>query len=359
MIEVRFQLNRGDFAVDAEFSAPGQGVTALFGPSGSGKTTILRAMAGLDRHRDAEFKVGGRAWQSRTVFVPSHRRPLGYVFQEGSLFAHCSVRKNLEYGFRRTPVADRRITLEQAVDLFELSPLLSRKPSELSGGEGRRVAIARALLTSPRLLLLDEPLSGLDIKRKSQVMSILERLREELEIPMFLVSHLPDEVARLADHMIYLRDGRVAAEGSIEEIFSRLDLPLVHEPDAGVMIRTKVVAFDEAYGLSRLQFEGGELTVARDAGPRGRAVRVRIHARDVSLTLSRQPQTSILNVLTAVVLEVEDGQQAQVMVRLRVGDGLLLSRVTRKSADALALESGKEVFAQVKSVALLDDGLPR
>jgi molybdate transport system ATP-binding protein len=355
MIEARIQLNRGSFSLDAKLSVPGRGVTALFGPSGSGKTTLLRAIAGLDRHADAYLKVGDTVWQDRGTFVPPHRRPLGYVFQEGSLFAHCSVIKNLEYGFKRIPHGSRRISLDRAVELFELSPLLDRRPTDLSGGEMRRVAIARALLTSPRLLLMDEPLSGLDLERKGTIMRILERLRDELDIPMLFVSHLPDEVAQLADHLIYIRNGTISAEGASEDVFSRLDLPLAHEPDAGVMIRTIAAARDEEYQLSRLEFDGGIFMVARDAGPIGRPVRIRIPARDVSLTLSRHSDTSILNVLPATVEEIVEGASAQVMVRLRVGGSLLLARITSKSAMALDLQPGKGVFAQVKSVALLDE----
>jgi molybdate transport system ATP-binding protein len=355
MIEARVQVNRGSFFLDAEFSMPGRGVTALFGPSGSGKTTLLRAIAGLDRPSNAFLKMGDTVWQDNGTFVPPHRRSLGYVFQEGSLFTHCSVRKNLEYGFKRVREVRRRISFDRAVDLFQLSPLLARKPGDLSGGETRRVAIARALLTSPRLLLMDEPLSGLDMNRKAEILPTLEQLGEELDIPILYVSHLPDEVVRLADHLIYLRDGKVTAAGSMEETLTRLDLPLAHETDAGAMIRATVVGYEESFQLSTLQFAGGSITVARNLSPIGRKVRVRIPARDVSLTLSKQNDTSILNVLPATIEEIEEGGSAQVMIRLRVGESYLLSRITRKSMISLGLELGKEVFAQVKSVALLDE----
>ncbi|MGA7303844.1 MAG: molybdenum ABC transporter ATP-binding protein, partial [Rhodothermales bacterium] len=217
-IDARFHIERDAFDMDVDLSVPAYGVTALFGPSGCGKTTLLRAIAGLERHSGGFLKVGDSIWQDQDVFLPPHRRPIGYVFQEASLFPHLSVRGNLDYGKKRVPDSERLLPLDQAVALLGIEPLLERKPNSLSGGERQRVAIARALAVSPRLLLMDEPLASLDLQRKQEILPYIESLRRELEIPVIYVSHLPDEVARLADHMVLLEAGRVRASGSVQEL---------------------------------------------------------------------------------------------------------------------------------------------
>jgi len=352
-LEARFHLQRGTFTLDAAFCVPASGVTAVFGPSGCGKTSLLRAVAGLERCKEGYLKIGDDVWQAGTRFVAPHHRALGYVFQEASLFPHLSVRRNLEYGYRRVPVGDRRMSFDQAVDLLGLESLLVRQPAHLSGGERQRVAIARALLTSPRLMLMDEPLASLDAKRKADLLPFIERLHEELTMPVLFVSHAPDEVARLADHLLLLEAGKVLADGPINDVLTRFDLPLAHDQEAGAIIEATVSGYDETYHLTRLKFAGGEFTLAREVSPPGRRVRLRVLARDVSLTLAHQPDTSILNILPACVEALVDESKAQLMVRLSVGGSPLLARITRKSATVLALAPGKAVFAQVKSVALL------
>ncbi|MEA3276909.1 MAG: molybdenum ABC transporter ATP-binding protein [Pseudomonadota bacterium] len=352
-IEARLRLERGAFTLDVELTVPKRGVTALFGPSGCGKTTLLRAIAGLERSPDGYLQVAGAIWQDGRRFLPPHRRPLGYVFQEPSLFSHLSVRRNLEYGLKRTPRAQQRVTLDDAVALLGVEPLLSRAPAGLSGGERQRVAIARALLTSPRLLLMDEPLAALDLASKSGILPFLERLHAELAIPVIYVSHSPDEVARLADHLVFLDAGRVRAEGPISDMLIRADLPLSHGSDAEAIIEAKVSGRDDAYHLSYLEFPGGSFTVAQKDLPLGQSVRLRILARDVSLTLEPQSGTSILNIFPAKVVELDDEDAAQITVRLEVGGVLILSRITRKSASLLGLQTGKTVYAQIKSVAVL------
>lgn len=350
-----FCASLGSFVLDVEFTTPGQGITALFGPSGSGKTSLLRCIAGLERAR-GHLTVNGECWQDdeRGVFVPTHRRPLGYVFQEASLFPHLSVRGNLEYGWKRIAPAERRVAFEQAVDLLGIARLLDRSPTRLSGGERQRVAIARALLTSPRLLLMDEPLSALDQASKADILPYLERLHDELSIPVLYVSHLVDEVARLADHMVFLEQGRVCAAGPINELLTRLDLPLAHADESEALIDATVAAHDEEFQLTYVDFPGGRVSIARQPFPIGHPVRVRIRARDVSLTLERQEHTSILNIFPARVLDVADDTPSQVMVRLDAAGAVLLARITRKSAAALGLERGARVYAQVKSVALFE-----
>ncbi len=352
-IEARFQIDRGDFRLDVDLDIPGQGITALLGPSGCGKTTLLRAIAGLECCREGFLKVGDRVWQSARQFVPTHRRSLGYVFQEANLFAHLSVRGNLEYGLKRVPAAERKVSLSKVIELLGISHLLERGTDQLSGGERQRVAIARALAVSPGILLMDEPLSALDLARKQEIMPYLESLHGELDIPVLYVSHSADEVARLADHLVLLDSGRVKATGPIGRMLTRLDLPMAHGGDAEALVEAVVAGHDEDYELTYLDFPGGRFAVAHKALPNGRSVRLRIAARDVSLTMERQSGTSILNIFPATIDEINPTGGAQVTVRLLAGGVPLLSRVTRKSAALLGLEPGKKVYAQVKSVALL------
>jgi molybdate transport system ATP-binding protein len=353
MLKAKFHIPRGDFTLDVDLQLPAQGTTALFGPSGCGKTTLLRAIAGLERHRDAYLKVGDQLWQDGAHFVPPHQRPLGYVFQEASLFAHLDVRANLEYGLRRVPPAERKIPLQRAIELLGLEPLLKRMPERLSGGERQRVAIARALAVSPQLLLMDEPLAALDRARKQEILPYLDSLHQTLDIPLLYVSHSPDEVAQLADHLVLLEAGRVAGSGAIGDMLTRLDLSLAHGDDAEALIEARVAEHDADYHLTMLEFAGGRFTVPHKELPIGSKVRLRVAARDVSLTLARQSDTSILNIFPASIEAISPEGEAQMTVRLRVGDSTLLARVTRKSAALLDLQPGKQVFAQAKGVAVL------
>ena len=352
-IAARFRFSLDDFRLEVDLELPQRGVTSLFGPSGCGKTSLLRALAGLDRHHDGFLRVGEQLWQDAATFVPPHGRPIGYVFQEASLFEHLNVRGNLEYGLKRVSPSLRRISLERAIALLGIEPLLPRKPTTLSGGERQRVAIARALAVSPRLLLMDEPLAAVDIERLQEILPWLEALHRELDIPVIHVSHAPEEVARLADHLVLMRAGRVIATGDVHDLFTRLDLPLALDHEATSVIEATVSGHDEEYRLTRLAFSGGEITVARQDIVIGRPVRLRLAARDVSLTLERQQGTSILNILPVHVDEISLDDDAQVTVRLLCGGAPLLARITRKSSQELALEPGKALYAQVKSIALL------
>lgn len=353
-IQAHFKLQQGSFALDAAFSAPAVGVTALFGSSGSGKTTLLRCIAGLER-ATGTLHVSGDTWQDETTFLPVHKRPLGYVFQEASLFSHLSVRANLEYGLKRIPRPERKVPLEQVVEWLGLGRLIERgDPARLSGGERQRVAIGRALLTSPRILLMDEPLSALDTNSKQEILPYLERLHRDLEIPVLYVSHAMDEVARLADHLVLLDQGRVMASGALGETLARLDLPTAHFDDAGAVIEAAVAEHDETYHLTRLDFSGGSLWVGQVQQPFGNKVRARVLARDVSIATQQPHGSSITNILHARIAEIRDEGPDKVIVRLTVGEShVLLSRITRRSRDLLKLTAGMDVFAQVKSVALM------
>jgi molybdate transport system ATP-binding protein len=357
-IHARFRLAYVNFALDVDLRLPGRGVTTLFGHSGSGKTTCLRCFAGLERASDACLEINGELWQDsqRSLFVPTHRRALGYVFQEASLFPHLSVRRNLEYGMQRVDKSARRVSWTRVIELLGIGHLLERMPERLSGGERQRVGIARALLTSPRLLLMDEPLAALDLRRKHEILPYLERLHDELDIPVLYVSHSPDEVARLADYLVLLDEGKVVAQGALQQILARLDLPTAFSEDAGVVIEARVAEHDRAYHLTRLEFRGGSVLVAQRSAALGQKLRFRVHARDVSLALSRSTDSSITNVLAATVRELAEADTpAHVLVRLDAAGTPLLARITRRSSDHLGLAPGLSVWAQIKSVALLGE----
>ncbi|CAM3321231.1 molybdenum ABC transporter ATP-binding protein [Polaromonas hydrogenivorans] len=353
-IQAKFELAYPGFSLDVDLELPGHGVTALFGPSGCGKTTLLRCMAGLSRAQSGRLIVNGDAWQDGATFVPVHQRPLGYVFQEANLFAHLSIRRNLQYGQSRIDEAARRVEFDRAIELLGIVHLLERKPAGLSGGERQRVAIARALLTSPRLLLMDEPLAALDLARKNEFMPYLERLHGELDIPVIYVTHAPDEVARLADHIVVMDAGRAIASGPLTETLARLDLPIRLGEDAGVVLDAVVAERDAAWHLARVTFAGGSLWV-RDGGQAiGAAVRIRILARDVSIALEKVTGTSIQNCLPATVGELaNDSHPALSLTRLAIGPSPLLARLTRRSAVELGLAPGKPVWVQIKAVALI------
>lgn len=353
-IKARLCARLDSFRLDVDISVPGQGVTALFGHSGSGKTTLLRCIAGLQR-AEGELSINGDTWQADDRFLPVHKRPLAYVFQEASLFPHLSVRGNLEYGYKRIPPSQRQVTFEQAVEWLSLTGLLSRQPDKLSGGECQRVAIARALLSSPKLLLMDEPLSALDHKSRSEIMPYLEQLHERLSIPILYVTHSPDEVARLADHLVVMEGGRVLANGPLTETLARLDLPMRRDEDAGVVIETTVTEIDSRWHLVRADFPGGSLWARDPNSHLGQRLRMRVLARDVSLALQPHDDTSILNSLPARVSEIADGGHPAVrLVRVEVGETPLLVRLTARSVDVLGLNTGQQVWAQVKSVAVID-----
>ena len=359
-IRARFQVGYPGFDLDVDLDLPGRGVSALFGPSGCGKTTCLRAIAGLERRARGRLEVAGEVWQddAQGEFLPPHRRPIGYVFQEASLFDHLSVQGNLEYGQKRSGRRGRgsgqRGGLAEVAELLDITPLLSRRPATLSGGERQRVAIARALLAAPRLLLMDEPLAALDLGRKREILPYLQRLHDELEIPVVYVTHSPDEVARLADHLVLFARGRVLASGALGEVLPRLDLPTALADRAGVVVEAAVRRYDGHYGLLELGFPGGQVQVPHGLVPLGSRMRLQVRARDVSLARSRPVDSSITNILPATVVEVGAGDSpAHVMVRLDAGGTPLLARITRRSRDQLGVAPGMQVWAQIKAVALL------
>jgi molybdate transport system ATP-binding protein len=358
-IVARFRGTLGTFVLDAKFEAPMRGVTAIFGPSGCGKTTVLRCFAGLQMLADGYLSIGGEIWQDGAAFRPPYERAVGYVFQEASLFPHLSVRSNLLYGHRRAlrRGASESTRFDEVVELVGIEPLLDRAPLRLSGGERQRVAVGRALLAQPRLLLMDEPLAGLDRFSKDEILPYLEALHAALSIPILYVSHDIGEVERLADHLVLIQAGHVVASGPLQELQADPALPVARLPEAAVTLNAAVTDHDAEYGLTTLSIDGGTIIAPGQYGTPGTPHRVRVRASDVSLARQHPGPSTILNVLPARIAaaEPQDAAQVNVVVRLgRAGEGArLLARVTRKSWEALGTRPGDLVHAQVKSVALV------
>jgi molybdate transport system ATP-binding protein len=358
MIDVRLKRAYSGFSLDVDLNLPGRGVTAFYGHSGSGKTTCLRCIAGLERAEHGFVQINDEVWQDSDngIFVPPHKRALGYVFQEASLFPQLSVLANLQFGLKRIAKSQRRVDMAQATELLGIGHLLERHPQHLSGGERQRVGIARALLTSPKLLLMDEPLAALDSQRKSEILPYLQRLHDELDIPVLYVSHAQDEVARLADHLVLLSEGKALASGPIGETLARLDLPMAMGDDAGVIIEGQVSAYDAEYQLLSLQLPATEMSIRVTHAPiaLGQPLRCKVHARDISLSLQNSEFSSILNRLpVTVVSEQSADNAAHVLIRLDAGGTPLVARITRYSRDQLGVHPGQHLWAQIKAVAVL------
>lgn len=336
-VTLKHALRRIDFHLNVDVQIPASGITGLFGDSGSGKTSLLRCIAGLEADLSHDTR-------------PIHERGVGYVFQEPQLFPHLDVRRNIEFGLRRSkaPKVDR----EQVIDMLGLGDLLARMPDGLSGGEAQRAAIAAVLLRSPQLVLMDEPLASLDQRRKDELLPYLDRLHDDLSIPMIYVSHSIDEVSRLCDYLLLIDGGKIVASGELHEMLSRLDLPMLSGSNAGSVIEAKPWRYDRDYDLTQFNFSGGELSVPGLYDTNARSIRLRIAAQDVSICLTRPDDTTILNVLAAEIDDVQTSGPASAVVRLVLGTDYLLALVTRRSVARLDLKKGDQVFAQVKSVTV-------
>ena len=368
-IHAKFDLDYGEFRLNVELVLPGSGVTVLFGHSGSGKTTLLRCIAGLQQAPKGFLQINGEVWQDgeRGVFLPTHKRSLGYVFQEANLFPHLSVAGNLQFGLKRTGQASADLT--HILELLGIAHLLDRMPDRLSGGERQRVAIARALALNPKVLLMDEPLAALDFKRKQEILPFLARLHQELNIPVLYVTHSQQEVAQLADHLVIMDEGKALASGSLSETLSRLDVPLAQDREAATVWQTHVAGHEAEYHLTRVAFPGGVLSLPSLAVEIGTPIRVQIYARDVSITLQAPIATSILNVLPATVTGIADDDSGQSVVQLQLpgmaeqpqpaasrceSTHSLLAHITRKSAILLGLKVGMLVYVQIKGTSILN-----
>lgn len=353
-VDIRYSLQLGTFTLNIDVDIPMHGITGIFGESGSGKTTLLRCIAGLETRGTGRLAIGDDVWldRSRNISRPIHEQEIGYVFQEPRLFRHLNVRRNLEYGQQRTTTKIDGVAFNQTVELFDLQHLLDRSPADLSGGEAQRVAIARALLRSPRLLLMDEPLAALDSARKNEILPFLDRLHNELKIPIIYVSHHIEEICRLCDHLLVLHNGDVVAEGELQTVLVRLDVPMLSDEEAGSVILGSIKHFDKTYDLTHLAFSGGELLVPGCIGRIGDERRLRIRASDISLCRERPGSSTMLNILPAVIEEIQPASGPMLLLRLRLGSDRMLARITRRSCDKLALREGDELLAQIKAVAI-------
>tara|TARA_R110001583_G_scaffold194954_1_gene367829 strand:+ start:40813 stop:41910 length:1098 start_codon:yes stop_codon:yes gene_type:complete len=357
-MQLQLTLHRDDFSLAVDTHLPATGVSVIFGHSGSGKTTLLRCIAGLER-ASGDVLFNGDVWQRDKQFIPTHRRPLAYVFQEASLFNHLTAAGNLQFAEKRA-VKNTDSAISQAeqtaiIDMLGIGHTLKRYPEQLSGGERQRVAIARALLRNPRLLLMDEPLAALDEARKQDILPYLETLRRELSLPIIYVTHSIVEVARLADYLVAMRDGRIVAQGSLEETLADVNFPLQLGEEAGVVIDSQVRSVDQEWQLAEFALGQAQSIWLRNSDHKtSDKARLRILARDVSLASSPQHDSSIQNVLPCTVEAITaDRHEALALVKVRVDGAPVLSRMTRRSVDKLQLVPGKTMWAQVKSAALV------
>ena len=353
MLSVRVGHRFGSFVLDAAFDSAG-GLTALFGRSGAGKTSLINAIAGLLRPERGHIVIDGEVLSDteRGIFVPPRRRHIGYVFQEGRLFPHLTVKQNLLYGRWFAPRGGGGAEIDRVIELLGVGPLLARRPANLSGGEKQRVAIGRALLARPRLLVMDEPLASLDEARKTEILPYIERLRDTAGVPIVYVSHQVAEVARLATTLVVLDEGRVAAVGPPARIMGRIDLfPLTGRAEAGAILATRVAGHDAAFGLTTLHAAAGDLLVPHLDLPVGAALRVRIRARDVMIALMPPVGLSALNVLPGTVTEIGRADGPIVEMQLDCAGEALVARLTRRSVEGLGLRPGRAVYAVIKSIA--------
>lgn len=355
-LELQVNLASKGFAEPLNLQIPLDGVTALFGPSGSGKTSLLRAIAGLDRHLETTVRYAGQTWQSNKEFIPTHQRRLAYVFQEPSLFPHLTVEGNIKFATDRAKKIETANGISQAsiYDTLNITHLLTRFPDTLSGGESQRVALARALSSNPRLLLMDEPLSALDAGHKSEIIPLLEYACSEFGLPAIYVSHSLQEVTRLADTLVLLEAGQVISVGRTKDVLVKLDLPYAHQPDAISVLNGFVLEHESQFSITQVQTEAGKLSLLK-AGHLaiGQAVKIQISARDVSITKEISADTSILNRFAVMIVDIADVDASQAVLKLESNGVTILSKVTKKSIHAMNLKVGQSVIAQVKSCALL------
>lgn len=351
-LKVDISHRLGAFALEAAFESSGR-LTALFGPSGSGKTSLVNIIGGLIRPDRGTVVTDGRTLIDTGVgtILPKHKRRIGYVFQDARLFPHMTVRQNLTYGRFFAPSAERSGDISGVVDLLGIGHLLDRRPGALSGGEKQRVAIGRALLSSPKLILMDEPLASLDEQRKAEIMPYIERLRDETRTPIVYVSHSLAEVSRLATDLVVLDKGKVRASGTTSEILRHLDLlPEEDRGEGGAILDMTVIARDDIFGMTTLGSPAGHMKITGLAAAPGAVVRVRIRARDVIVATEEPKGLSALNVLPGKIVAIESGDGPFADVTIDCGGQPIAARITRQSSDLLGLAVGKPAFAVIKSV---------
>lgn len=343
-----------DFTLDVDLALPTSGVTAIFGPSGSGKTSLLRAIAGLDRPDRGQITFGNQVWQSDDIFMPAHKRPVGYVFQESSLFDHLTVQQNLDYGLSRAPAPLKKSARDHILDLLGLRSLLRRSPAQLSGGERQRVAIARALLPGPKLLLMDEPMASLDYARKKEILSFLGRLKSDLKIPLLYISHNIDEVTRLADHLVIMADGKATQQGPLQEILSRHKILNRMSDEPFTLLFGQVKTARTSHQLTEVALSDALIRMPCQTVEKGAEIRLHLYARDVSIALTRPKETSVLNILPCHIDAIDaPSEDGQCLIHLTLQDTRLQALVSAYSCTELALRPGRQVFAQIKAVSIV------
>ncbi len=359
--KVQFELLLSNSVFSIDLDLPNKGVIGIFGESGSGKTTLLRVISGLQSIDNGLIQINNAIWQNNAFHLPIHKRSIGYIFQEASLFPHLNVEKNLAFSQKRAWVnkqsADSTLNQTEIYRLLNIEPLLKKWPHHLSGGERQRVAIARALMINPSVLLMDEPLSALDYFRKQEILSYLDKLKKELQIPILYVSHSSRELARLADYLVVLEKGKVRAQGEINQVLTQTDLPHYLQKDAGVIVSACVIEKDSQWSLQKVSFgdnsDSAELWVHDNDTKLGDYLRVQILAKDISIVLSKPIDSSINNILLSSIVSIQKDNQNMMQIQLRVGKNTLFSTITQRSAKHLQLEVGMKVWAQIKSVALI------
>lgn len=344
-------VRRDDFTLVAAANLE-QPVTALFGRSGSGKSTMLAALAGLGGPVTGRIELDGDVLldSSRGVVVPPHQRRIGVVFQDGRLFPHLDVTGNLRFGQRLLATGEQRLKLDTVVELLELSPLLHRRIGALSGGERQRVTLGRALLSSPRLLLLDEPLSALDRRLKRQVMPFLRRVRDELGIPMLYVTHELPEALQITDHLLLLDHGRVAGFGRYLDLAMSAEV-LAHYSELVNVFTLQVRQQDADNGLTVLVDASDRLTVVGPLcdTPVGQPVSISLYPEDVALALDHVDDISVRNQLQGTIVRLT-AFRGQAFVEVDVGLPLLVE-VTQQTVKSLRLDVGKPVWCLFKANA--------
>ena len=356
LLKAAFKVDYPGFNLDIDLQLPASGITVVFGPSGSGKTTLLRCLAGLEK--SGKMEIAGQVLQDENIFIPVNLRAIGMVFQESRLFPHLKVRDNLLYGYKRTPLNSRRLHLEDIARVLSLEKLQERSIDKLSGGEKQRVALGRALLTSPKLLLMDEPLAALDAQRKTEIIPFIRKVEKELSIPIIYVTHSMSEVLQLVDTMVILKDGKVVKYGPVGKVFSDIQLrESIGDEHSGAVLDTTVLEHDTDYGITRLDFMGQQLSVPIQDIATGQVLRVHIHSKDVSLaTQPPEGLTSVLNILKTTVRKIGENVGYSVDIELDAGQ-TLLATITRKSLSNLNLRPGQSIYAYIKAIRMVNEKL--
>ena len=351
---IKIKTNKDSFFLDIDTKIPSNGISFLFGPSGSGKTSLLRCIAGLDKPEYGIIQFNEEIWQNEQLFLPTHKRPISFVFQEASLFEHLTVKGNLLYGWRRNKFKEGSINVDRVIDWLGLNEFMDRYQHQLSGGQKQRVAIARAILACPKLLLMDEPLASLDQQSKAEILPHLEHLYQELSIPIIMISHALDEALRLADNVLLLEQGKLIANDSVNRIITNPKLPLASTEDASAIISGRVIHHDNQYHLTTIEVAESTILVSLKQLDIGSNSKIRIKAKDVSITTLQPEKTSISNILPATVVDVyESKNPSDIFLKLDIGGQILLSRITRKSLECLEIKTFSKVFAQIKTVSIV------